>query len=313
MRLKRLLVSSGLWVATTAGVVGGFAFAAWSVPTPAFSFYEASVISWRGNGDSVPPNAASVGWAGPMFYTTPSEGAAQSGPEGLYPTGRWAPGDAVTRVLTVRNIDCDDTFQLDQLQIQVSGDVMLAPKLTLTVRNEEDQVLYDGFLSDFDGNAVLPLSQPVPLPRGRRADLTFSVSFDRSVGNSYQGRSLQADIHILASQVIHPLTIDVHPNSWPNPINPGARGNIPVAVNGSATLNVRDLDWETARFGPGRARPLRKSYEDWNGDGYQDLMLKFDNRASRFTCGMTQAMLTISGEDGEHYEGSDAIVTPPCR
>jgi len=313
MRLKRLITKASLLGAVAVGSICGLALAAASEPIPAFSFYHASIISWRGNGETLPNNVATAGWAGPMFYTTAAEGATPSGSPGRYPTGRWAPGDSVTRVLTVKNIDCDDTLQVDQLQIRLTGDSILAPKMALVVGNAENQILYSGTLENFAGQTTLPLAAPVVLPRGSQKNLTFTVSLDRAASNTYQNRLLKADIIVVARQVIHPLVIDVHPSSWPNPINPGARGNIPVAVNGSAGFDVRSLDWRTARFGPGRAEPLRKSYEDWNGDGYEDLMLKFDNRESGFACGMTEAVLTISSNGGELYEGSDPIVTPPCR
>lgn len=313
MRLRHLLTNMSLLAALAIGAVGGFALAIASEPMPAFSYNRTSIISWRGNGDSVPTTAATAGWAGPMFYTTPTEGAHPSGPQGRYPTGHWAPGDTVSRVLTVKNVDFDDTFQLEQLHIRLSGDAILAPRLTLSVQSQQGQTLYTGTLSNFTGEATLPLSAPIPLPRGAQTDLTFTVAFDRDADNMYQARTLHADISLVASQLIVPMIIDVHPSSWPNPINPGSRGTIPVAVNGSAMFNVRTLNWESARFGPGQAEPLRHSYEDWNHDGYPDLMLKFDNRASGFRCGMTEARLTIRDQNGTLYEGSDPIVTPPCR
>lgn len=313
MRLRRLFTNMSLLGALAMGTAGGFALAIASEPIPAFSYDRAAIISWRGGGDRVPNSAATVGWAGPMFYTTPTEGANPAGPQGRYPTGNWAPGDAFSRVLTVKNIDCDDTFQLERLHIRLTGDAILAPRLTLSVQNQQGQALYAGTLANFSGEATLPLNTPIPLPRGAQTDLTFTVAFDRDADNAYQARTLRADITVVASQTILPIIIDVHPGSWPNPINPGSRGNIPVAVNGSATFNVRTLDWDSARFGPDQAEPLRHSYEDWNRDGYPDLMLKFDTRESGFRCGMTEARLTIRDQNGTLYEGSDPIVTPPCR
>ncbi|MDF2626423.1 MAG: uncharacterized protein K0R39_254 [Symbiobacteriaceae bacterium] len=311
--MRRWFGVTGLSAAILMGTIGGLGLTALSAPVPAFSYDRTSIISWRGNDDHVPNNAATVGWSGPMFYITAAEGAQSSGPEGRYPSGKWAPGDAISRVLTVKNVDSDDTFQVEQLRIRLAGDAVLAPRLALSVQNQQGEILYAGTLADFAGDATLPLARPVSLPRGARADLTFTVAFDRDADNSYQARTLTADITLVAGQTIIPMIIDVHPSSWPNPINPGAKGNIPVAVNGSAALDVHMLNWRTARFGPGQAEPLRHSYEDWNGDGYTDLMLKFDNRESAFRCGMTDARLTIRDQNGTLYEGSDPIVTPPCR
>lgn len=312
MNPRRLLTGASLWTALVTGIAAGLALAVWSSPTPAFSFERALIISWRGGGDSVPAGAVSVGWSGPMFYATAEEGAIPEGEPGRHPTGQWAPGDSFTRVLMIKNVDAEADVRVDWLQMDLRGDALLAPVLALEVKNQEGTLVYAGHLSDFADGSPLPLAQPVLLRRGGQQQLAFTVSLDRAVGNDYQGRSLQADLMVVASEVIPPITIDVHPNSWPNPINPKSSGDIPVAVNGSATLNVASLDWTTARFGPNQAAPLRWSHEDWNKDGHMDLLLKFDNQASGFTCGMTEATLTITTFSGETYEDWDPIVTPAC-
>lgn len=108
------------------------------------------------------------------------------------------------------------------------------------------------------------------------------------------------------------IAIDIHPNSWPNPIRPGSSGTTPVAVNGSAEIDVSTLDWSTARFGPEGAPALRAEPEDWNGDGFPDLVLHFGTAATGITCGMTEAGLSIADLDGIVYEGTDWIKIPGC-
>lgn len=312
MRLRRLLTSAGLWLAAAAGVAGGVALAVWSTPIPAFSFNQVSVVGWRGNGDSVPENVAEAGWSGPMFYTAPAEGAGPDGPEGRYPTGWWAPGDSARRVLVVRNVDPEYMMLVDRLQVTLRGDLSLTSLLALAVQNEQGRTLYEGSIADITGDTALLLTEPLLLRRQGVSSLSFTVSLDRSADNRYQGRSVQADVALLASQYAYGMSIDVHPSSWPNPINPGAGGRIPVAVNGGATLDVQTLDGATARFGPNRVSPVDTAYDDWNDDGYTDLVLKFDNRSSGFTCGMAQVIMTITAFTGEAYEGADQIRTPSC-
>ncbi|HEY3363723.1 MAG TPA: hypothetical protein VGK74_01550 [Symbiobacteriaceae bacterium] len=303
----------GLSWAVVAGILGGVGVILLAKPIPAFSFNQVSVISWRGNGDNVPGGVESSGWSAPMFYTTPDEGADPGPPAGRFPTGVWAPGDTVERSLNVRNRDPGYMMSLEKIEVELSGNRELAALMTLTVSQSGGPVLWQGRLSDVDDKEVA-FYQPVRLRLNDQQALSFAVSLDRSAGQSLQGKSVKADFTIEASRYTLPMIIDVHPGSWPNPINPGAKGDIPVAINGSATFDVHNLDWTTARFGPNQVEPLRKAaFSDWNHDSYTDMILHFDTSASGFTCGMTMATLTIAAYSGEVYQGSDPIVTPPCR
>ena len=62
--------------------------------------------------------------------------------------------------------------------------------------------------------------------------------------------SLEEGLELLAR-----MGIDIRPGSDDNPINVTSRGLIPVAILGSATLDVFDLDVTTLSFG--RVRRLQ--------------------------------------------------------
>lgn len=85
--------------------------------------------------------------------------------------------------------------------------------------------------------------------------------------------------------------VDIKPYSQPNSINVKANGVIPVAILGSSTFDVNDVNLTTVRFaavgafegfepktyknGP-NAGEVMAAYEDANGDGITDLVLHFD-------------------------------------
>ena len=110
-----------------------------------------------------------------------------------------------------------------------------------------------------------------------------------SLGNVYQG-NLPALLTSCAIPQAVPL--DVKPCSCPNPFNTTDRGVLPVAILGSAELNVRDIDSSSLTLAG--VPLLRDAYEDaaapyepWIGkvgvedcttaapDGFEDLVLKF--------------------------------------
>ncbi len=90
-----------------------------------------------------------------------------------------------------------------------------------------------------------------------------------------------------------PISIDIKPGSWPNPLNLKSRGVLPAAISGSDDFDVYDIDPDTIRLSregyDGEASPIRWNYSDvatpfdgddydgheLTGDGITDLSLKF--------------------------------------
>jgi hypothetical protein len=111
------------------------------------------------------------------------------------------------------------------------------------------------------------------------------------------------------------IGIDIKPDGFPNSINPYSRGVIPVAILGSDTFDVADVDVTTLAFGPGGAAiaHLNGHLQDVNSDGIMDLMLHFRTQDSGITCGDESATLTGETLDGQPIEGTDSIQTVGCR
>ena len=128
--------------------------------------------------------------------------------------------------------------------------------------------------------------------------------------------------------------IDVKPSSCPNPLNVKSKGVLPVALLGTADLDVNDVDIASLRL-EGVA-PIRSAFEDVatptdlftaNGDcyedcnelgpdGYTDLTLKFDRQELVEALGLGGVedrecvVLKLTGNlnDGTSIEGEDLVV-----
>jgi hypothetical protein len=116
---------------------------------------------------------------------------------------------------------------------------------------------------------------------------------------------------IIASPVLS-VGVDVRPGESPNPINIGSRGVVPVAILGSEELEASQIDVLSVRFGPGSAAPSGAGlFEDVNGDGVVDLLLRFSAQASGFSAGDAEGCIVGETVSGEAVAGCDAVVVVP--
>jgi arylsulfatase A-like enzyme len=112
------------------------------------------------------------------------------------------------------------------------------------------------------------------------------------------------------------IEIDIKPGSDRNPINPFSRGVIPVAIIGSDTFDVADVDVTTLALGPdgaAAAHPPGGHLQDVNDDGFTDLLSHYRTQQTGIASGDTQACVTGETFDGTPIEGCDSIsTTVPC-
>ena len=113
--------------------------------------------------------------------------------------------------------------------------------------------------------------------------------------------------------VIPLVSIDIKPGSFPNSINPGKKGVIPVAILTTGDFDATTVDGDSARFGPAGAVPVHWAIEDVDGDGDDDMILHFKTQDTGIAEGDTEAMLTATTTGGMDIAGVDSVRTTPPK
>ena len=145
-------------------------------------------------------------------------------------------------------------------------------------------------------------------------DVTSSVD---TAQNIIHGSVFSFSWFAVAAPISMNVEIDIKPGSDPNCFNINGHGVIPVAILGSADLDVRQVDASTCSLEglslkvAGKSNKLMAHVEDVNGDGYDDLILQIEDVDAAFEEGDTIATLTGKLLDGTTIEGSDTICIVP--
>ncbi|MEK6528880.1 MAG: hypothetical protein AABZ36_08380, partial [Nitrospirota bacterium] len=96
------------------------------------------------------------------------------------------------------------------------------------------------------------------------------------------------------------IDIDINPNSFPNSINIGSKGVVPVAILTTPTFDVKDVNINSVTFAG--AKPVKSNLEDIDKDGDLDLILHFDTQSLNLKPTDTQAILL-----GDNIKGTDSV------
>jgi hypothetical protein len=113
------------------------------------------------------------------------------------------------------------------------------------------------------------------------------------------------------------VLIDIKPGAYPNSINLGSAGVIPVAILSSETFDARTIDPESVRLAGAAVRMVGKSgkllchEEDVNGDGHVDLVCQVETVELAIEPGESVAMLVATTASGQTVRGEDSVRIVP--
>ncbi len=114
------------------------------------------------------------------------------------------------------------------------------------------------------------------------------------------------------------ISIDIKPGSYPNAINLGSNGVIPVAILSTEDFTATTIDPDTVSLAGsgvavrGKGNKSLATQEDVNGDGLMDLVVKVETEnldPGTFQNGL--AILQVIVDGTVIYEGSDEIIIVP--
>jgi hypothetical protein len=180
----------------------------------------------------------------------------------------------------------------------------------------DDDSILNVFGHDFrvDGKPV----PPGPIEGKWYGGLTGTLASGEPFGNFFiHGASPVSGYQgTIVLHVVFPPMIDIKPRSDRNRIHLSRRGSIRVAILGSSSFDVEDVDVTTLGFGPNGIEPKHDltvpkvffhHLRDVDRDGYTDLMMHYRIQDVGFSIGDTEACLSGRLVDGTGFEGCDSV------
>jgi len=111
------------------------------------------------------------------------------------------------------------------------------------------------------------------------------------------------------------VTIDIKPSKkTENVIDLKKDKNLKVAIVGSPAFDALQVNPDTVKFVPSGASPVSFKGQDYNRDGFSDLVLTFKLNETGIACDGTEAILTgeTFSDPVTNIRGRDSFTVEPC-
>ncbi|MBI5383587.1 MAG: hypothetical protein HZA90_02760 [Verrucomicrobia bacterium] len=161
-----------------------------------------------------------------------------------------------------------------------------------------------------DDNGDVNFSVTVPAATTPGQIITATATDPEGNTSEFSGQSPPVVLGVIE------VAIDIKPDSYPNSINLGANGTVPVAVLGSASFDASSVNPTTVTLAgavvklKGKGTPMA-SLEDVNGDGFQDLVVHALTSWLQLAATDTQAILRGQTRNGTPIQGIDTVQIVP--
>jgi hypothetical protein len=174
-----------------------------------------------------------------------------------------------------------------------------------------------GLAAGIEQTITIPLSIPQtfePLPW----NVMSVVDFDSRVRESDEANNKKywGSVTVVPGGTTIAVDIDIKPGSYPNAINLGSGGVVPVAILSSLTFDATTVDPITVTLASspivlrGNGLPSA-SMEDVNADGLPDLVVHVATEALQLTSTATAASLQGFTFSGTPIAGTDDVIVVP--
>jgi len=190
----------------------------------------------------------------------------------------------------------------------------------------QDASLTAVYMASKDGNYTFNSnSLPSGTPQGKYSgsntwDVTsiFNQNGDNTMTYDNAYWFYKIPLGILTAQVIlTPVDIDILPGTFPNEINLGSEGTVPVAIFSTDTFDAATVDPLTVTLAGAsvelkpNGKPMASSDEDVNGDGLLDLVVHVSTEELQLSSEDTEATLQGETYGGEYIKGTDSVCIVP--